>query len=151
MTFYLDAHTCVPPFLHDLVPDSNLTALAWYMAEMKITLHKKQIKLTKIQKNTCQVSACSFASVSGSKGADSALYTTPKYTLGVTFVLGCTTGSPSLSVCFGPLYNLVEEFFLSRFIFCLVNKNVFNFKIHVGRQAHAGKTIGSLGVAPQGS
>ena len=54
-------------------------------------------------------SACSLASVSGSEGADSALYTTPKHTLGVTFVLGCTTGSPSLSVCFGSLYNLVEE------------------------------------------
>ena len=63
-------------------------------------------------------SACSLASVSGSKGADSALYTTPKHTFGVTFVLGCTTGSPSLSVCFGPLYNLVEELVaLSRFIF----------------------------------
>ena len=68
-------------------------------------------------------SACPFASVSGSKGADSALYTTPKYTLGVTFVLGCTTGSPSLSVCFGSLYNLVEElvFPSSRFIFYLVD------------------------------
>ena len=71
-------------------------------------------------------SACSLASVSVSKGADSALYTTPKHTLGVTFVLGCTTGSPSLSVCFGSLYNLVEELVVSsRFIFYLVNKTVF--------------------------
>ena len=71
-------------------------------------------------------SACSLASVSGSKGADSALYTTPKHTLGVTFVLGCTTGSPSLSVCFGSLYNLVEELvvFLGLF-FYLVNKPFF--------------------------
>jgi hypothetical protein len=74
-------------------------------------------------------SACSLASVSGSKGADSALYTTPKHTLGVTFVLGCTTGSPSLSVCFGSLYNLVEELvvFLGLF-FYLVNKTVFTLK-----------------------
>jgi hypothetical protein len=77
-------------------------------------------------------SACSLASVSGSKGADSALYTTPKHTLGVTFVLGCTTGSPSLSVCFGSLYNLVEELVVSsRFIFYLVNKTVFTLKIHL--------------------
>ena len=63
-------------------------------------------------------SACSFASISGLKGADSALYIIPRYTLGVTFVLGCTIGSPSLSVCFGSLYNLVEELvLLSRFIF----------------------------------
>jgi hypothetical protein len=74
-------------------------------------------------------SACSLASVSGSKGADSALYTTPKHTLGVTFVLGCTTGSPSLSVCSDSLYNLVEELvFLSRFIFYLVNKTVVTLK-----------------------
>jgi hypothetical protein len=74
-------------------------------------------------------SACSVASVSGSKGADSALYTTPKHTLGVTFVLGCTTGSPSLSVCFGSLYNLVEELVVSsRFIFYLVNKTVFTLR-----------------------
>ena len=63
-------------------------------------------------------SACSFDSVSGSKGADSALYITPDYTLCVTLVLGCTIGSPSLSVCFSSLYYLVEELVvLSRFWF----------------------------------
>ena len=66
---------------------------------------------------------------SGTEGVDSALYSTPKHTLGVTSVLGCTTGSPSLSVCVGSLYNLVEELvLLSRFILNLVNKTVFTLK-----------------------
>ena len=79
-------------------------------------------------------SARSFASVSGSKRADSALYTTPKYTLGVTFVLNCTTGSPSLSVCFGSLYCLVEDLVvLSRFILYLVNDTVLALKFSPNR------------------
>ena len=54
-----------------------------------------------------RLNACSFASVSGPKGDDSALYSTPKHAHGVTSVVGCTTGSPPPSRCILYLLNTI--------------------------------------------